>query len=369
MVPVNPYQNMQQITVGIYPYGDRGNPYQAVIAKTLTGQGLNCIKLQKSNFLPLYKSVRQPIDVLQIYWPHSMFTGATLMRGLIKKTLYSIDLNSLKRKKTVFSAENLYPHDSVNIQEDIRYTQKILDACKGILFMSEQSRQIYQTIYRLPESTVQAVIPHIHYLDTYANTVTHEEARNHLGIPDGKKVILFLGALRPYKGLVSLIKSFAHVSTENDCLVIAGMAKDEAFAAELNAMNLNPSSVGKGEVKIFNRFIPDDELQYFYQACDAVAIPYDDMPINPGSLILAMGFGKCIIAPLKGAIPELVCADALFGYDEQETGALAAALFSFLSSTGWAAKGIQNKTRVLERHSPQVAGQKYVEFYTKLFSV
>ncbi len=360
---------MQQITVGIYPYGEKGNPYQAIIAKTLTSQGINCLKIQKNNFLPLYKSVRQPIDVLQIYWPHSMFTGATLLRDLIKKTLYSIDINSLKHKKTVFSAENLYPHDSVNIREDIRYTQKILDACKGIVFMSEQSRQIYQTIYRLPESAVQAVIPHIHYLDVYPNTVTREEARNYLGIADGKKVVLFLGALRPYKGLISLMKSFATVSTENDCLVIAGMARDKAFAAELKAMNFNPYSVGKGEVKIFNRFIPDDELQYFYQACDAVAIPYDDMPINPGSLILAMGFGKCIIAPLKGAIPELVCADALFGYDEQETGALAAALFSFLSSTGWVSKGIQNKNRVLERHSPQVAGQRYVGFYNDLFSV
>ena len=37
--------------------------------------------------------------------------------------------------------------------------------------------------------------------------------------------------------------------------------------------------------------------------------------MNPGSLILAMGFALNIIAPLMAPIPELVPKEALYGFD------------------------------------------------------
>jgi glycosyltransferase involved in cell wall biosynthesis len=301
-----------------------------------------------------------------MYWPHSLFTGATPTNAFIKRTLFALDIANLRRKKFVFSAENLYPHDSKQVQQDIAYTQKILNYCDGVIFTSETARQVYESVYRLPPGAQQAIVPHIHYMDVYPNGVTRAEARRQLDIPDTKRVILFLGRIHPYKGLNSLVQAFLEVAGPDDCLVIAGRAKSEALLAGLHQLIGNHQRKGGGEVKVFARFVEDPELQYFYNAADAVAVPYDDMPINPGSIIMAMGFGKCIIAPDKGPIRELVHPEALFGYAEDEKGALPGAIAAFLRAGHAEEKGVRNRQRAAERHSPELAGKRLADLYNTI---
>jgi glycosyltransferase involved in cell wall biosynthesis len=359
-------KKMQPKCVGLFPYGDVGNPYQLLIRRALAARGIASVAIAKSNFFPLLKATRQPIDVLQMYWPHSLFTGATPFNAFVKRTLFALDIANLRRKKFVFSAENLYPHDSPQVQRDIACTQKILNHCDGVIFTSESARQIYQSVYRLPAGAQQAVVPHIHYMDVYPNQVTREEARQRLGIADARRVILFLGRIHPYKGLHHLVEAFLEASGPDDCLVIAGRAKSEALVHQLQERIAGHPRKGAGEVKVFARFIPDEELQHFYNAADAVAVPYDDMPINPGSIVMAMGFGKCIIAPSKGPIRELVHPDALFGYAEEGKEALPGAIAAFLREHDPAGKGRRNRQRAAERHSPEVAGQRLVDLYNRI---
>ena len=357
---------MQPKCVGLFPYGDVGNPYQLLIRQALAQRGIASVPIPKSNLFPLWKATRQPIDILQMYWPHSLFTGATPTNAFIKRTLFTFDIANLRRKKIVFSAENLYPHDSRQVQQDIVYTQKILDYCDGVIFTSESARQVYQSVYRLPSGAQQVVVPHIHYMDVYPNGVARAGARQRLELPADKRVILFLGRIHPYKGLNSLVRAFLEVSGPDDCLVIAGRAKSDALVAGLHQLIGQHQQKGSGEVKVFARFIEDAELQYFYNAADAVAVPYDDMPINPGSIIMAMGFGKCIIAPDKGPIRELVHPDALFGYAEEEKEALPGAITAFLRTADAEEKGIKNRQRAAERHSPEVAGERLVDLYNAI---
>jgi len=355
---------MRKLSVGLFPYGDNGNPYQLLIRKALDEQGVDTLPIPKRNFLPLTRAVRSPIQVLQMYWPHSLFTGATPWRTHFKRSMLQLDIRSLGRKKFVFSAENLYPHDSRQVADDIAYTQKILHYCHGAVFTSEAARRVYLDVYKLPAGAVQAVVPHIHYVDQYPNCVDRAEARCHLGLDPAQKVILSLGRIHPYKGLNHLIGAFGRAAAPDHCLVVAGRAKSESVVAELRQRIA--AAKGKGEVRIVDRFIPDEELQYFYNASDAVAITYDDMPINPGSVIMAMGFGKCIIAPDKGPIRELIHPEALFSYPDEGEEALQAALDAFGRADRLAARGACNRQRVLERHAPAVAGRKFVDLYQSI---
>jgi glycosyltransferase involved in cell wall biosynthesis len=278
--------------------------------------------------------------------------------------MFGIDVKSLRRKKIVFSAENLYPHDSKQVTADIAYTQKILNYTDGVIFTSEAAREVYEGVYKLPTGAVRAVVPHIHYIEQYPDQVTREEARRHLSLPSGKKVILSLGRMHPYKGLTHLIQSFCRVATADDCLVIAGRAKSVQVVEQLR--QVVHTAKGAGTVELIDRFIPDEELQYFYNASDAVAIPYDDMPINPGSVIMAMGFGKCIIAPDKGPIRELIHPEGLFTYADQQESGLATALRAFGGIDDPERRGRLNRQRALDRHAPEVAGKKFNALYQSI---
>ena len=52
-------------------------------------------------------------------------------------------------------------------------------------------------------------------------------------------------------------------------------------------------------------FVPDDELQVHLRASDVVALPYREI-FTSGSVLLAMSFGRAVIAPRRGCIAEAV---------------------------------------------------------------
>ena len=66
------------------------------------------------------------------------------------------------------------------------------------------------------------VIPHGNYIGYYSNSVSKSEARKRLNLNDENFVYLFLGLIRPYKGIEDLIEAFLKLSNSNARLLIAG---------------------------------------------------------------------------------------------------------------------------------------------------
>ena len=52
-------------------------------------------------------------------------------------------------------------------------------------------------------------------------------------------------------------------------------------------------------------FIPAEELQVYLNAADVVVLPYKDI-LTSGAAVLAMSFGKPVIAPKLGCVAELI---------------------------------------------------------------
>ena len=78
------------------------------------------------------------------------------------------------------------------------------------------------------------------------------------------------------------------------------------------------------------KFIPDEEVQVFFNAADVVILPYRAV-LTSGSAILAISFGKPVIAPALGLITDLI-RDGEEGllYDPDEPGGLLRAMRRFL---------------------------------------
>jgi len=96
-----------------------------------------------------------------------------------------------------------------------------------------------------------------------------------------------------------------------------------------------------------------------------VALPFRDI-LNSGSLFLAMSFGRCVVAPRLGSIPEVVNSEGLFGYDVENENGLADALAAALSSNDLLSRGAVSKSHAQGNYSWGDIGHKVKSFYELL---
>ena len=130
---------------------------------------------------------------------------------------------------------------------------------------------------------------------------------------------LFLGEVRYYKGVLELIDAFQLLDSENVQLIIAGRPYNNKIVDEIKT-RIN----GRKHIHAILKFIPDDELQIYINASDIMVYPYRDI-FTSGGILLAMSFGKPIIAPCIGCITDTLDNDGSFLYDpEQQDGLLRA---------------------------------------------
>lgn len=358
----------KQINVGMFPFGGNQNPYTRLIKDSIELTGARVTPLMDNRIFPLRRACHSGVDLLQMYWPGNLYISTNKFRTFIKSVMFWDGLMCMSDLPCFYSVENLVPHDITAGIDHFAMTQRIISRCRGFIAMSDSAGKIFKNHYKLPPTAKVHIVPHRNYLDVYPNQINRDEARAILNIPLNAKVILSLGRIEPYKGLDRLIPAFLQSSSPGDILLIAGSAKSTDVISKLNELSTKYSHAQSGTVKVVGRFIKDDELQVFHRAADAVALTYSDMPMNPGSLIMAMGFGLPVVAPIKGAIKETAGPDALFGYDENTTGALNHAISRVLQSdaSDLAKKGKQAHDLVASRNSRQAASAAFSSIYESL---
>lgn len=115
--------------------------------------------------------------------------------------------------------------------------------------------------------------------------------------------LLFFGFVRPYKGLMDLIRALPEILKSHPVeLVIAGEfwlnAKDE-ITAELNHLQIT------GHVIILDRYIPNEEIGPIYRDCDLVIMPYRKAA-GSGIVNLAVELERPLVVTNTGALPDSI---------------------------------------------------------------
>jgi glycosyltransferase involved in cell wall biosynthesis len=155
-----------------------------------------------------------------------------------------------------------------------------------------------------------------------------DEAKRALGLT-GKKVLLFFGFVREYKGLHYLLEAMEQLdSAEGYHLVVVGEFYDDdrKYRAALDRLER------RGQLTLIDRYVPNEDVPGYFIAADLVMVPYLSAT-QSGVIQIAYGFLKPVVATTVGGIPEVVV-DGSTGYlvPPGDAGALGRAARDYFES-------------------------------------
>lgn len=287
------------------------NPYQEKLAENLVNLGIQVEGIDSRKiFLPMVVR-RWHADILHLHWLHKYFAAPNAPNALFRlvKFLSGIVILRLMGVKIVWTAHNLKNHENLYPRLDRICTSVVARLTHGIIAHCEAAKCEIATTLHLRNKDKIFVVPHGNYTGYYENKIDRSEARKTLDIPNSSLVFLFLGSIRPYKGVFELIEAFKQLQRDKVQLVIAGESLNDELAEQISQ-----KTEGHDNIKFLQGFIPEDQIQVYMNACDVVVFPYKDV-LTSGAVVLAMSFGKTCIGPRRGCIGEILDNSGAFLYD------------------------------------------------------
>ncbi|MCC5888549.1 MAG: glycosyltransferase [Gammaproteobacteria bacterium] len=322
---------------------DYRNPYQKLLARHLEHQGVEVVPRRHPTWRVIDRMFREwRADGLHFHWLDRFVSEPrSWLRAVLEIVVMALQLGTMRLlgKRMAWTVHNLEGHEGKSPWRERALALLVGRACHVVFVHSHYGREQVMARFRVSEAKI-VVIAHGHYLDWYPNTVEPEAARAALGLDCDQIVFLFLGNIRPYKGVTELLAAYATVATPETMLLIAGRPLDETTQALII-----DAAVDRDDVQLHLEFVPDAEVQTFMKAADVVVFPYRNT-LSSGALVLAMGFGKACIAPNLGGIPELLDAGGGAVFDADDENGLTMALQKMLESRKHlAAMGRRNRER------------------------
>jgi glycosyltransferase involved in cell wall biosynthesis len=313
-----------------FPDWRRGNPYQRLLAAALERQAV-AVKFATyaGALLPLSRNVlRQRPQVLHLHWMAEIagLNDHLALRSRLKQLLFRADIVTVRRLlegRLVWTAHNLSSHESRDPAAD-RSARRFLARNAACIFAhGPTARAAVVAAYGVTEDRV-TLVDHGNFIGVYPNHTTRLESRRRLSIADDRFVFLYFGSLRPYKGVEDLIASFERLSAARKLLIVVGQASEARYAEALRRQATSP------DIIFIDRFIPDEDVQFFFNACDAVVLPFREI-LTSSSLLLALSFGRLVVVPRLGCVPDYADPSANVLYEPTAPDALTHALRAALT--------------------------------------
>lgn len=265
-------------------------------------------------------------DILHFHWLHPYLlrgsATSTFLRGL--RFLAEVRILRSTGQRIVWTAHNLGNHEQRQARLELFFRRRFATLCDAIICHSEAAKHEVFSRLGVEDERKIVVIPHGHYIGAYRNCISRECARAELALQPRQFVFLFLGQIRPYKGVTDLIEAFRKIESSNIRLIIAGKPGDATIM-----QFLQEQTAGDTRIRLIPAFVLDDDIQIYMRAADVVVLPYRHV-LTSGAAVLAMSFGKPCIAPAMGGLPEVI-GNSGFLYGTKQLPTLHAALKAALA--------------------------------------
>jgi len=348
---------------------DRQQPYITLYKKTLERQGF-VVGLEREFHLKWLMSRGKSWDAIhlhsigQTYRSSEVDNRSELVKklfdnrwtGPLCRTLYlacslvAFLLAKLQGKIIVYTVHDLMPHEKEAWPFAIlRHMAHwvVFSLADRIHVHNQYARQVLEKVYKRKDGV--RVIPHGNWVGYYPNEISQVEARRQLGLPEDAFVYLFLGNIRPYKGVDDLVAAYEKLNLPQSQLWIVGRVSRGSRKMIQNLAQNNPA------IKWVLEPVPDEAIQLYMNACNVCVLPYR-WSTTSGAVMLAWTFGRPVIAPAIASFPELVTPETGILYDPSQPDALVSALQQ-ARERSWSASAIFNYVHQFDwdRLGPQLA--------------
>lgn len=225
--------------------------------------------------------------------------------------------------RILFICDNIIPHE--RRIGDVAFTKYAFKSSDSFIVQSDAVEKDLSAYF--PGSCYRKV-PHPVY-ENFGTPIPKDKARLTLEIA-AKKVILFFGYVRAYKGLLILIdamkklmdRGYAH----GDLILLAvGEYYDDESKYRNHVRQLGLES----SVRFVSEYVPNDQVAQYFSAADVIILPYLSAT-QSGITQIAYNFDKPVIATNVGGLAEVVIDDKTgFIVPPNDATALADAIAKF----------------------------------------
>ena len=240
------------------------------------------------NWIKIGKRIKndEPDFLILKYWMPFFAPVYGVISRIVKKN---------GKTKIIAICHNVIPHEKK--PGDLALTKFFFSSVDYFILLSNSVKKDLLSI--VPDAK-QKVLFHPVY-SNFGNSISKEEARQFLNIQE-ERVLLFFGFIRDYKGLDILLEAIAILKSQlRFKLVIAG----EFYSNEDKYLELIDKLDLKDWVSLHSDFIPQDEVKYYFSACDVVVLPYKSAT-QSGIVQIANNFNKPMISTNVGGLGEVI---------------------------------------------------------------
>ncbi len=195
---------------------------------------------------------------------------------------------------TIAILDNVVPHEPRPGDDVlIRY---FLKRQSGYMVMTQAVEQ--QLLVFKPDARYR-LQPHPVY-DHFPPPIPMAEARQKLGIPQDKKLLLFFGFIRPYKGLDLALQALSRLP-DNVWMLVAG----EVYGDFKPYQQLIEDYRLHHRVRLTLDYIPDPEVTVYFSAADVLVLPYRSAT-QSGIMQIAYHYHLPAVVTHVGGLAEMV---------------------------------------------------------------
>lgn len=278
-----------------------------------------------------------------------------------------------ERSTIVVTRHVLLPHDALENPQWEKMYEMFYRYTHGVVHFAQASIDEFQERYSLTKffngPPQHAIVPHHNYA-SLPNVVSRAEARQRLGIPNNKNVMLVFGSIRNDEEISLILDTFHGLRQRRKLLLVS---KWREKLANVSWIRL------KYWLRDFNRlyyrlhpsyhfnfgFVEEENTQLYLNAADVLFIPRLKV-LNSGNITLGMTFGKVVVGPDSWDVGQLLreTGNPIFDPEQPKT-AIASVEEGFrLAEAGHI--GSANQKLTLEKWSAEQCGAKYVAFFKRL---
>lgn len=253
----------------------------------------------------------KPDLVIIRYWLPLMAPAFGTILRLLRRNRHS---------KVIAIVDNAIPHEKR--PGDKPFTRYFFKACDAFVCMSKQVQNDIRQ-FRVTQPVIQLEHP---LYDSFGDKISKAEARQHLGIGENEKLLLFFGFIRHYKGLDLLLQAMRLVKDKSIKLFVAGEFYEdrESFATLMQPL------LQENRLLLKDDFIPNNDIRYYFSAADGLVQPYRSAT-QSGVTPLAYHFDLPMIVTRVGGLPDYVSDGHTGIVTEPEPAALAEAIDRYFS--------------------------------------